>query len=165
MRHLKLMEFFKRYLLFFFIIFFFTSTTLSTEVVKVVDGDTIHIGNTKYRLFGIDAPELSQQCKKDNKTILCGVDAKKMLENKIGKQTPKCISQTKDKYNRVVAECFIQSESLSSYMVRSGYAVAYKKYSSKFVEDEKYAKNNKLGIWSTKFQNPEEFRRYKSSQK
>jgi len=156
------MEFFKRYLLFFFIIFFFTSNTLSTEVVKVVDGDTIHIGNTKYRLFGIDAPELSQQCKKDNKTILCGVDAQKMLENKIGKQIPKCISQTKDKYNRVVAECFIQSESLSSYMVRSGHAVAYRKYSSKFVEDEKYAKSNKLGIWSTKFQNPEEFRRKKN---
>jgi len=158
------MEFFKRHLLFFFIIFF-NFNILSAEEIKVVDGDTIHIGNTKYRLFGIDAPEISQQCKKDNKTILCGVDAKKMLENKIGKQTPKCISQTKDKYNRVVAECFIQSENLSSYMVRSGYAVAYRKYSSKFVEDEKYAKNNKLGIWSTKFQNPEEFRRYKFSQK
>jgi len=158
------MEFFKRYLLFFFIIFF-NFNILSAEAIKVVDGDTIYIGNTKYRLFGIDAPEISQQWKKDNKTILCGVDAKKMLENKIGKQTPKCISQTKDKYNRVVAECFIQSENLSSYMVRSGYAVAYRKYSSKFVEDEKYAKNNKLGIWSTKFQNPEEFRRYKSSQK
>jgi len=158
------MEFFKRYLLFFFIIIF-NSNILSAEAIKVVDGDTIHIGNTKYRLFGIDAPEISQQCKKDNKIILCGVDAKKMLENKIGKETPKCISQTKDKYNRVVAECFIQSENLSSYMVRSGYAVAYRKYSSKFVEDEKYAKNNKLGIWSTKFQNPEEFRRHKSSQK
>jgi len=158
------MEFFKRYLLIFFIIFL-KSNILSAEVIKVVDGDTIHIGNTKYRLFGIDAPEISQQCKKDNKTILCGVDAKKMLENKISKETPKCISQTKDKYNRVVAECFIQSENLSSYMVRSGYAVAYRKYSSKFIEDEKYAKNNKLGIWSTKFQNPEEFRRYKSSQK
>jgi len=158
------MEFFKRYLLFFFIIFF-NSNILSAEAIKVVDGDTIHIGNTKYRLFGIDAPEISQQCKKDNKTISCGVDAKKMLENKIGKETPKCISQTKDKYNRIVAECFIQSENLSSYMVRSGYAVAYRKYSSKFVEDEKYAKNNKLGIWSTKFQNPEEFRRHKSSQK
>jgi len=158
------MEFFKRYLLSFFIIFF-TSNILAAETIKIVDGDTIHIGNIKYRLFGIDAPEISQQCKKDNKTILCGVDAKKMLENKIGKETPKCISQTKDKYNRVVAECFIQSENLSSYMVRSGYAVAYRKYSSKFVEDEKYAKNNKLGIWSTKFQNPEEFRRYKSSQK
>jgi len=92
---------------------------------------------------------------------LCGVDAKKMLENKIGKQTPKCISQTKDKYNRVVAECFIQSESLSSYMVRSGYAVAYRKYSSKFVEDEKYAKKNKFGIWSTTFELPWNFRQKK----
>jgi len=154
------MEFFKRNLLFFFIVFF-TSNILSAEAIKVIDGDTIHIGNTKYRLFGIDAPELSQQCEKNDKKISCGVDAKKMLENKIGKQTPKCISQTKDKYNRVVAECFIQSESLSSYMVRSGYAVAYRKYSSKFIEDENYAKKNKFGIWSTTFELPWNFRRKK----
>ena len=32
-------------------------------LVKVVDGDTIHINKTKYRLHGIDAPEINQKCK------------------------------------------------------------------------------------------------------
>ena len=29
---------------------------------RVVDGDTIHIGKTKIRLHGIDAPEMKQEC-------------------------------------------------------------------------------------------------------
>jgi len=58
-----------------------------------------------------------------------------------------------------VAECFIDKESLSRFMVREGYAVAYTQYSKDFVEDEKYAKENKLGIWSMSFQIPSEYRK------
>ena len=32
--------------------------------VSVIDGDTIKIENVKIRLFGIDAPEIKQKCKK-----------------------------------------------------------------------------------------------------
>ena len=28
--------------------------------LKIVDGDTIHLGKVKYRLYGIDAPEIKQ---------------------------------------------------------------------------------------------------------
>jgi endonuclease YncB( thermonuclease family) len=44
-------------------------------------------------------------------------------------------------------------------MVREGYAVAYVQYSKDFIEDEKYAKQNKLGIWSMNFQTPSEYRK------
>ena len=44
-------------------------------------------------------------------------------------------------------------------MVREGYAVAYSQYSSDFLEDEKYAKENNNGIWSMNFQIPSEYRR------
>ena len=36
------------------------------------------------------------------------------------------------------AECFVNNESLSSYLVQSGYAFAYRKYSKKFIKDENY---------------------------
>ena len=35
-------------------------------IPKVVDGDTVHIDNYKFRLEGIDAPEMRQQCKKES---------------------------------------------------------------------------------------------------
>ena len=44
-------------------------------------------------------------------------------------------------------------------MVRSGYAVAYKRYSTQYVKDENYAQKNKLGIWEGLFIRPEKWRK------
>jgi endonuclease YncB( thermonuclease family) len=148
-------------IIYLFIFSFFLSTILiaSEKKIQVIDGDTIHIGKLKYRLFGIDAPEIKQICEKDNTKIQCGVIAKSVLKNKIADKIPECIVKDKDRYQRLVAECFIGKESLSRFMVREGYAVAYTQYSKDFIEDEKYAKENKLGIWSMNFQMPSEYRK------
>ena len=148
-------------IIYFFIFSFFLSTILiaSEKKIQVIDGDTIHIGKLKYRFFGIDAPEIKQICEKDNTKIQCGVIAKSVLKNKIADKISKCIVKDKDRYQRLVAECFIGKESLSRFMVREGYAVAYSQYSKDFIEDEKYAKENKLGIWSMNFQMPSEYRK------
>ncbi len=148
-------------IIYFFIFSFFLSTILiaSEKKIQVIDGDTIHIGKLKYRFFGIDAPEIKQICEKDNIKIQCGVIAKSVLQNKIADKIPECVVKDKDRYQRLVAECFIGKESLSRFMVREGYAVAYTQYSKDFIEDEKYAKENKLGIWSMNFQMPSEYRK------
>ena len=148
-------------IIYFFIFSFFLSTILiaSEKKIQVIDGDTIHIGKLKYRFFGIDAPEIKQICEKDNTKIQCGVIAKSVLKIKIADKIPECIVKDKDRYQRLVAECFIGKESLSRFMVREGYAVAYSQYSKDFIEDEKYAKENKLGIWSMNFQIPSEYRK------
>jgi endonuclease YncB( thermonuclease family) len=148
-------------IIYFFIFSFFLSSILiaSEKKIQVIDGDTIHIGKLKYRFFGIDAPEIKQICEKDNTKIQCGVIAKSVLKNKIADKIPECIVKDKDRYQRLVAECFIGKESLSRFMVREGYAVAYTQYSKDFIEDEKYAKENKLGIWSMNFQMPSEYRK------
>ena len=50
-------------------------------------------------------------------------------------------------------------EDLSRWLVKNGYAVAYQKYSKKYLLDEQYAKNNTLGLWDGTFLRPEEWRR------
>ena len=127
--------------------------------IKVVDGDTIVLNGEKIRFSGIDAPELKQTCIDENQKVFCGALAKMFLIKKIGNETLECISEGKDIYNRTLAECFIDDESLSSFLVRSGYAFAYRKYSKKFIEDEEFARANKLGLWSMKFQYPWDFRK------
>jgi endonuclease YncB( thermonuclease family) len=102
---------------------------------------------------------LKQTCFKDDVKNLCGVKAKQRLINKIGNNTVECISEGRDQYKRILAECFVNNESLSSYLVRSGYAFAYRKYSKKFIKDENYAKANQIGIWSMKFEYPWEYRK------
>ena len=127
--------------------------------LKIIDGDTIVLNGEKIRFSGIDTPELKQTCLKDNQKVSCGITAKKLLIEKLGNSTPECISEGKDTYKRTLAECFVNGESLSKFLVRSGYAFAYRKYSKKFIKDEEFAKANKLGMWTMTFQYPWDFRK------
>ena len=129
------------------------------DSLRVVDGDTIVLNGEKIRFSGIDTPELKQTCMNGDEKVFCGKTAKILLIKKIGNETPVCISEGKDAYKRTLAECFVNGESLSVFLVRSGYAFAYRKYSKKFINDEEFAKANKLGMWSMKFQYPWDFRK------
>tara|TARA_B100000686_G_C16064337_1_gene606185 strand:- start:62 stop:517 length:456 start_codon:yes stop_codon:yes gene_type:complete len=141
------------------VLFFFICNISLADNLKIVDGDTIVLNGEKIRFSGIDTPELNQTCLKDDQKLNCGIHAKLLLIKKIGNNIPKCISEGKDTYKRTLAECFIKEESLSSFLVRSGYAFAYRKYSKKFIKDEEFAKTNKLGMWAMSFQYPWDFRK------
>ena len=128
--------------------------------LRVVDGDTIVLNGEKIRFSGIDTPELKQTCMTGDEKVFCGKSAKMLLIKKIGNQIPECISEGKDVYKRTLAECFINGESLSVFLVRSGYAFDFVRYSKKkYSEDQEYAKTNKLGLWSMKFEYPWDWRK------
>ena len=141
------------------IVFFLTYTDVKSQNLKITDGDTIKINGEKIRFSGIDTPELKQTCLKEGVKNFCGKEAKQILIDKIADNKISCIREGKDRYKRTLAECFVNDESLSSYLVRSGYAFAYRKYSKKFIIDEDYARINNLGMWSMEFEYPWHFRR------
>ena len=143
----------------FSLVFLLILTDAKPQELLVVDGDTIHLNGEKIRFTGIDTPELKQTCVKDKTKKPCGTKAKQMLINKIGNSNIKCIREGRDQYKRTLAECFVNNESLSSYLVRNGYAFAYRKYSKKFIADEDYARTKKIGMWSMKFEYPWDYRR------
>ena len=138
---------------------------------RIIDGDTVHINGKKIRLEGIDAPEIKQKCKKPllqissligfqlSKSYPCGFTSTKKLINKIGTSRIKCISSSKDKYKRYLATCYKKNINLNKWMVRNGYAVAYKRYSKDYMIDEEYARENKLGLWEGSFMMPENWRK------
>ena len=141
------------------LIFFLIFNQVKLQDLRVLDGDTIHLNGEMIRFTGIDTPELEQSCIKEGVIDPCGVTAKELLIEKIGDNKVKCISEGKDQYKRTLAECFVNGESLSIYLVRSGYAFAYRRYSKKFVKDEDYAKANQIGMWAMKFDYPWEYRK------
>ena len=147
----------------FSLIFISIINQVKSQTIKIVDGDTIHLNGEKIRFTGIDTPELKQSCLKEGIKVFCGVTAKQILIDKIGNNNVECISEGKDQYKRTLAECFVNNESLSSYLVRSGYAFAYRKYSKKFVTDEDYARINKIGMWSMEFDYPWDYRKSKKN--
>ena len=152
----------------------FFSNTIAEEISgipKIVDGDTVHINKNKFRLEGIDAPEMRQKCKKESLNISfiigftfykdynCGKVSKEKLKSKIRGSEIKCIFTTKDKYKRYIATCYKEKINLNQWMVRNGYAIAYRRYSKNYVPDEDFAKEKKLGLWQGKFMNPEKWRK------
>ena len=151
---------FKILILFFFMI---NSSALTQEIIKgnakVIDGDTIHIGKNKIRLHGIDAPEIKQKCFFLDNEWNCGEESKVNLINLINLKKINCKIIDKDKYDRYIAECYINTININKWMVKNGWALAYKYYSKKYLSEEKYAKNNKLGIWKGEFQNPWDYRK------
>ena len=144
------------------LIFFSTFNQVRSQELRVVDGATVHLDGEKIRFTGIDTPELKQTCINNGVKDPCGVTAKEILIDKIGDNNVECISEGKDQYKRILAECFVNGDSLSSYLVRSGYAFAYRKYSKKFIPDEDYAKTNQIGMWSMKFDYPWNYRKLKN---
>ena len=143
---------------FFFSIFFLTNNLYASHVT-VVDGDTIKLGDVKIRFSGIDAPEINQTCVASEGKVACGKISRDILITKVTNNKISCTDEGKDFYGRVLGECFVNGESLSRYLVREGFAFAYRKYSDKFISDEEYAKSNRLGMWSMKFQYPWDYRK------
>ena len=148
-----------------FITLFIFNLETKAENIKIIDADTISINGEKIRFSGIDAPEIKQTCIKNNDGIYwlvnCGVLARDFLIKKIGSEIPKCIREPeKDFFGRTLAECFINEESLSIFLVRNGYAFDFVRYSKKkYAKDEEFARENKLGLWAMTFQYPWDFRK------
>ena len=145
---------------------FLTCNTSFADSLRVVDGDTIKINGERIRFGGIDAPETNfwgkkQACYLNEVEVFCGELSKEKLKEKIGSNPVSCEREkNKDRNGRTVAECFVNGESLSKFMVRTGYAFDFVRYSKKkYAQDEEYAKVNKLGLWTMKFEYPWKWRK------
>ena len=159
------------------IFFILTYKDVKSEEIKeisgnaqIIDGDTIKINSKKIRLHGIDAPEFKQMCTKPYLTIIfftftkdypCGKISTQKLQKKINNKVITCKILDVDRYKRFIGECYKRNLNLNSWLVSNGYAVAYRKYSKKYISNEINAKNEKKGIWQGKFEMPWEFRRKK----
>lgn len=135
------------YLIIFFFLFSYSKSSEKNVAIgkaNIIDGDTISINGEKIRFAGIDTPERNQ---------IGHEFSKKKLKQKITNNIVICIREPDlDPWGRTVAECFIGYESISSYMVKNGFACDYVKYSKKkYAKEQEYAKSKKLGIWNMNF--------------
>ena len=126
---------------------------------RVIDGDTLEIGNSKIRIHGIDAPESAQTCLKNSIPWLCGREATaKMRELVMGAEV-RCQRIDTDRYGRIVGKCFTHKSDIAEVMVSEGMALAYRQYSKYYIGAEASAKASKIGLWSGEFIPPWDWRR------
>ena len=88
----------------------------------IVDGDTIAISGMKVRLSGIDTPERKQTCKKASVTWRCGYEATETLRDWTYTKEVRCVGDTKDRYGRLIADCFVDGYNVNARLVYEGMA-------------------------------------------
>ena len=126
---------------------------------KVIDGDSLEIRGERIRLYGIDAPESRQECVVDGQPW-CGRQAKQALEDKIQRRRVRCERKDTDKYDRMVAVCFVGDLDLNRWLVSEGWALAYGHYSTDYVEEEAAARAAGRGVWGgTLAESPSDWRK------
>ena len=132
----------------------------ATNNIEVIDGDSLIVDGIEMRLQGIDAPEYDQPCLQRTFRS-CGSMAETYLRDEIiADADVACTIHDTDQYGRSIASCYIGNRDIEQEMVRAGYATAYRYYSTKYVEDEDYARANNLGLWSYGwFEEPYQYRR------
>jgi len=126
---------------------------LSGYVADVRDGDNVLIetlqnGMINVRLACIDAPEMGQTPWGERSTQYI----KQLLP--VGTRINYRPADT-DRYGRIVAEIFVNNQSINLKMVRQGEAVVYHRYLSsceadrqKYLDAETQAQRQSLGFWS-----------------
>ena len=127
----------------------------------VTDGDSLEIAGQRVRLHGIDAPERKQRCTADGRQWRCGAAATRALKKRIGGETVTCTPRDRDRYGRIVAVCRAGGVDLNAWMVAQGWALAYRRYSMAYVDEERAAKAAKRGVWRGQLVAPWEWRRGK----
>ncbi len=127
---------------------------------RVIDGDTIQIGENRIRLFGIDAPERHQTCSANSVEYACGLAATAFMQKMVQDVTVTCLEKARDRYSRIVATCSTVGGDLGLRMVANGHAVDYTQYSRGAYKDaEDAARTERLGIWAGTFTRPDQYRR------
>ena len=135
-------------------------SSIKGYVSYVFDGDTIMIDDIyKIRLQGIDCPESKQLCKnKLGDFYKCGAVSTAKLKELIDHKMVICEIDGKDRYKRYLGTCYINEVNINSYMVNTGNAFATSYDKEYYQQEEKYAKENKLGLWDSSFTKPARWR-------
>jgi endonuclease YncB( thermonuclease family) len=121
----------------------------------VVDGDTIRLNGTTYRIWGIDAAETKQRCVDGWEA---GREATKAMLELVRGHKVACEAKDKDRYGRTVALCRAGGQDVGAAMVSAGMAWAFTRYSSDYISQERAAIGARLGVHAHDCEKPWDWR-------
>lgn len=119
----------------------------------VIDGDSLRLDGVELRLWGIDAPEIGQTCRRPE-AWQCGRQARTHLRGLLGGEAVQCSGHQTDRYDRLLVECTVGDSNINAAMVRDGYAVSF----GAFEGLEADARAARRGIWASDFERPAQWR-------
>jgi len=142
------------------------SSTEATDALRiagparVIDGYTLAVAGERVRLYGFDAPEAGQTCRGPRGRVWpCGQVATQALSGVIAGRPVACEVTARGRYGRAIARCRIEETDLGAWMVSAGWALAYRRYSRRYVPHECTARLARRGLWSGRFEAPWDHRK------
>lgn len=129
----------------------------------VTDADTLTVAGRIIRLYGLDAPEIRQTCRRaDGSAWPCGHMAAAALTLRLRGEAVRCRLLGADRFNRDLGRCWVAGDEINAWLVREGWAVAYTRYSWRYLPQQALAWWEGRGLWQGSFQYPEDWRRANS---
>lgn len=135
-----------------------------TGLPIILDGDSLRYPGTEVRLEGLDAPEWDQTCQRAGQPYQCGQEARAALRALIAGRpvtcdgVPQADGTERDRYGRLLGRCRAGETDLNAAMVEQGWAVAFRRYTTRLVPQEDAARTEKRGMWAGNFDMPWDFR-------
>lgn len=131
-----------------------------------LEGDALLLDGEEFRLFGIDAPDPGQMCKNRRGTPYdCFAQSTKELDAILKGRVARCTVKLTPKRERTLVTCTVQDQDIATIMVRTGWALAYRRLSFDYVRDEMMAVSHRVGMWGGRVQPPWEWRDEQAAQK
>jgi micrococcal nuclease len=129
--------------------------TIEGTVVRVVDGDTIHVQLTdrveKLRYIGVNTPEIHHPSKGEEPG---GREAAEVNRGLVGGRRVRLELdvQTRDRYGRLLAYVWVGDTMINAELVRLGYAQVMTvppnvRYQDLFVKLQRQARDAHRGLW------------------
>jgi endonuclease YncB( thermonuclease family) len=119
---------------------------------QVIDGDSLQVAGTEIHLFGIDAPEVTQQCEKAAVSWSCGAEARDVLAQLVDGQHVECRVQRVHTDGKAMALCKIEELDLGLAMIEAGLAVTTDASPATYVQARTLRQTHKIGLWPSNFQ-------------
>lgn len=126
---------------------------------RVIDGKTLEVAGERFRLHGIDAPDLGQTCRWPNKEIPCGEMSRTALMDLVAQTQVVCQPLDATVAGVRLARCSAGGFDVAANMVHTGWALAWRPESTAYVATEEAARRARRGLWKGDFTAPWEWRR------
>ena len=125
---------------------------------RVIDGDSMEVDGVRIRLYGVDAPEPQQRCRDDGRPYPCGTVATAALKDLTAGVAVVCKPEGRRTDGELPATCFAEGYDVGENMVYTGWALADRRESRRYVTTEQGAREAGRGLWRGRFVVPRDWR-------
>jgi endonuclease YncB( thermonuclease family) len=137
----------------------FGDSAVSATKARVIDGDTLELAGSVYRIHGIDAPEAGQTCARPGGGRWpCGAAAVAALEDLVLGRDIHCDERGVDAYGRILSVCRVGGQDIGAALVEAGLAWSFRRYSSDYDAVEDVARARGAGVWQARTETPWDYR-------